>query len=222
VSAGTRRPLVKICGITNEADGRSALAAGADLLGFVLAESPRRVSAAAAAALVRRLRRSPGGRWVLMVGVFKDAPAAGVLRAARAARFDLVQLHGAEPPGAVARVAGAGFPVMKVIRRLGAAAAAEIRKYPMACAFLLEKPVPGSWRGTARTADWSAARAALAAHPRVGIAGNLSPANAAKALRQAGGKVWLIDAASTLEKSPGVKDHGLVRALIAAVKAPKL
>ena len=209
-------PLVKVCGITNQADGRAALAAGADLLGFVLAQSPRKVSAAGAAALVRRLRRAPRGRRALMVGVFKDAPAAAALRAARAAGFDLVQLHGAESPEDVERLAAAGLPVMKVIKRLGRAAAAEMRRYRAAWAFLLEKPVPKSWRGTARTADWSAARAALAAHPRVGIAGNLSPANAAKALRQAGGNVWLIDAASTLERSPGVKDHRLVRRFVAA------
>jgi len=221
VSRSPRRPLVKVCGITNPADGRAALAAGADLLGFILASSPRRVSAAKAARLVRSLRRAPGGCDALMVGVFRDAPAAAVLRAARAAGFDLVQLHGAESPADVARLAAAGFRVIKVIKRLGAAAGRELRRYPAAWAFLIEKPVPKSWRGASRTADWRKARAAVAAHPRVGIAGNLSPANAARALRQAGRKVWLIDAASTLEREPGRKDHALVRRFVAAARAGK-
>ncbi|HOX07500.1 MAG TPA: phosphoribosylanthranilate isomerase [Planctomycetota bacterium] len=210
--------LVKICGITNEADGRAALAAGAGLLGFILAESPRKVTAAEAARLVAALRRTPHGRRALMVGVFKDAPAAAVLRAARRARFDLVQLHGAEPPADALELARRGFRVLKVVKRLGRAAVREMGRFPAAWAFLLEKPVPKSWRGTARTADWRKARPALAAHPRVGIAGNLSPGNVARAVRGAGRGLWLVDAASTLERAPGLKDRELVRRFAAAAR----
>jgi indole-3-glycerol phosphate synthase/phosphoribosylanthranilate isomerase len=39
------RPLVKICGLTREDDVAAAAAAGADLAGFVLAESPRQAAA---------------------------------------------------------------------------------------------------------------------------------------------------------------------------------
>jgi len=210
--------LVKICGITSEADGRAALAAGAGLLGFILAKSPRRVTVAKAARLVAALRRTPRGRRALMVGVFKDAPAAAVLRAARRARFNLVQLHGAETPAEVERLSRRGLLVMKVIKRLGRAAVGEMRRYPEAFAFLLEKPVAKSLRGTARTADWRRARPALAAHRRVGIAGNLSPANVERAVRQAGPGLWLVDAASTLDRSPGRKDHALVRSFIRAAR----
>jgi phosphoribosylanthranilate isomerase len=211
-------PLVKVCGITSEPDGRAALAAGAGLLGFILAASPRQVTAAKAARLVAALRRAPGGRPALMVGVFKDAPAAAVFRAARRARFDLVQLHGSETPADVGSLSRRGLLVMKVVRRLGRAAAAEMRRYPEAFAFLLEKPVPRSWRGTARTADWRKARPAIAAHPRVGIAGNLSPDNVRRAVREAERGLWLVDAASTLERSPGRKDGALVRRFVKAAR----
>ena len=42
------RPLVKVCGLRTEDDVAAAVEAGADLIGFVLAESPRRVPRASA------------------------------------------------------------------------------------------------------------------------------------------------------------------------------
>ncbi len=44
-----RRPLVKICGLTEQDDVDAAVAAGADLLGFILADSPRRAEGLLAA-----------------------------------------------------------------------------------------------------------------------------------------------------------------------------
>jgi indole-3-glycerol phosphate synthase/phosphoribosylanthranilate isomerase len=40
-----RRPLVKVCGLTRQDDVDAAVDAGADLVGFILAESPRRADA---------------------------------------------------------------------------------------------------------------------------------------------------------------------------------
>ena len=72
-----RRPLVKVCGLTRPEDVAAAVDAGADLVGFVLAESPRRAE-----------RPLPTADTVLSVGVFVgEAPEAGT---------DLVQLYAAE------------------------------------------------------------------------------------------------------------------------------
>jgi indole-3-glycerol phosphate synthase/phosphoribosylanthranilate isomerase len=68
------RPLVKVCGLTREEDVAAAAEAGADLAGFVLAESPRRAPGIL-----------PVPDTMLSVGVFVGEPAD--------AGADLVQLY---------------------------------------------------------------------------------------------------------------------------------
>jgi indole-3-glycerol phosphate synthase / phosphoribosylanthranilate isomerase len=71
------RPLVKVCGLTREDDVAAAAEAGADLAGFVLAESPRRATA-----------QLPVPETMLSVGVFVgEAEDCGT---------DLVQVYGEE------------------------------------------------------------------------------------------------------------------------------
>ena len=68
------RPLVKVCGLTNEEDVAAAAEAGADLAGFVLANSPRRVA-----------RPLPVPNSMLSVGIFVGR--------AEQVGCDLVQLY---------------------------------------------------------------------------------------------------------------------------------
>src|ERR1039457_2164419 len=86
---------VKICGITNLADGMAAAEAGADALGFVFHDpSPRSISVeAAAAGLIRELPP-----FIMKVGVFVNAPEDLVVRAIRDCGLNLLQFHGDETP----------------------------------------------------------------------------------------------------------------------------
>jgi phosphoribosylanthranilate isomerase len=213
-----RHLLVKICGITSEEDGRVALDAGADLVGVILARSPRRVTAERAAELVRALREHPRGSEATMTGVFMDAPLGWLLEVCRGAGFDLVQLHGAETPEYVGKVVSAGFRVMKVIRKLGRPAVAALERYPEAWAFLLEPEAEDAWAADQADPVFREARLALEAHPRVGLARRLSPENIRKVVLACGPNLWLVDAASSLERFPGVKDHDRVRAFVDAVR----
>ncbi len=216
--ANRRKPLVKICGITNESDGLLAMKCGADLLGFIMAKSPRRVTALCAASLIRKLRRAPRGSKAMMTGVFMNAPLGWLLKAARGAKLDLVQLHGEESPEYFEEVVAAGFKVMKVVKALGRGALSEMKRYPHAWAFLLEPRKAGPGRKKPRNPDYVPARAATRAHPRVGIAGGVSPLNARKVVRDVGAKLWLVDAASSVELRPGRKDPEKLRALFAAIR----
>ncbi|HVM16972.1 MAG TPA: hypothetical protein VM290_05285 [Gaiellaceae bacterium] len=53
---------------------------------------------------------------------------------------------------------------------------------------------------------------------RVVLAGRLGPDNVAAAVRAV--RPWAVDAASRLEREPGVKDHALVRAYVEAARCP--
>src|SRR6266550_7913140 len=85
---------VKICGITNAADGQAAAEAGADALGFVFCErSLRRVAIEAAAEIVRAMPP-----FIVKTGVFVNAPEDLVFRAIAECSLSLLQFHGDETP----------------------------------------------------------------------------------------------------------------------------
>jgi indole-3-glycerol phosphate synthase/phosphoribosylanthranilate isomerase len=67
-----------------------------------------------------------------------------------------------------------------------------------------EEDDPGHWERAA------------AAEGRVVLAGGLGPGNVAEAI--AAVRPWAVDASSSLERSPGVKDHALVRAYVEAAR----
>ncbi len=92
--------VVKICGITELEQACRALQAGADLLGFVLAPSRRRLPAEVVAEILLHCRRSfpPDQRPWQAVGVFANQPLAFVQRAGLEAGLDCLQLSGEEPP----------------------------------------------------------------------------------------------------------------------------
>lgn len=160
------RPLVKVCGLTRQEDVDAAVEAGADLLGFILAqETPRR------AAAVLDVPET-----ALSVAVFvEDMWEAGA---------DLAQLHRREN-GHRSRQAALLRDGEEVAR-------------------VLDLP----WQGS-DPAHW---QTAAGAEGRVVLAGGLGPDNVRAAIDAV--RPWAVDASSSLETEPGVKDHARVRAYI--------
>ena len=200
---------LKICGLTMQEDARFCAEAGAAALGAVFyPPSPRHVSPERAAEVFADVPPD-----VARVGVFVDATAADILRAARIAGLGVAQLHGAEPPALAAELLAAGLRVLKVLR--GGDLAAEAARYPDGTRFLVEcgrGALPG---GNGAAWDWGAARA-LAPRP-FALAGGLSPGNLAVAA-SASGAVFF-DLSSAVESSPGRKDRDKVLAAVAAAHA---
>ena len=162
-----RRPLVKVCGLTREEDVAAAAEAGADLAGFVLAESPRRAD-----------EPLPVPDTMLSVSVFVgEAEDVGT---------DLIQLY-AQESGHRARdgeLLWKGEPVARV----------------------LDLP----WLEE----DEGHLKRAADVDGRVLLAGGLAPENVRVAIAFV--QPWAVDASRSTESSPGIKDHGKVRAFVEA------
>jgi phosphoribosylanthranilate isomerase len=69
--------------------------------------------------------------------------------------------------------------------------------------------------GTGQTGDWRLATLLADQYPLL-LAGGLTPANVAQAVHTV--HPWGVDVASGVEELPGQKDHGALRAFVAAVR----
>ena len=200
---------VKICGITRLQDLHVACEAGADALGFVFYEkSPRHVSIATAAALVRELPP-----FVQSVGLFVNAELAFIEAVLRAVPLDLLQFHGDERAADCTRH---GRPYIKAVR---VTADTDLLKcaadFETARGLLLDAYVPGVPGGTGERFDWSLIPPGL---PKpVILSGGLTPANVADAVAQV--RPWAVDVSSGVEAEKGIKDPHHVAKFIAKAKA---
>jgi len=202
---------VKICGITNWADAKRAVDAGADFLGFnFYAKSPRYIAPAKARRIVRRLPKS-----VSAVGVFVNENEEKMVDTARAVGLTALQLHGDESPAEVARLRRI-LPVIKAIRAGKSFRPAQLAKFRRASAILLDGFDRRLRGGTGRTVDWRLARRANR-YGRVFLAGGLTPENISEAIRAA--SPFAVDVCSGVEAKPGKKDPKRVRAFMSAVGA---
>ncbi len=195
---------VKICGTTTEEDALLAVAMGADAVGFVFAPSPRRISAQAAADIVKRLPPE-----ILTVGVFRDESPERVVEVVNGSGLKGAQLHGHETPDQTAFVRSR-VPFVIQAFPAGDPSVTRAGDYP-ADVVLLDAPSPGS----GQVFDWQ-----LAEVPdglRLVLAGGLTPSNVAEAIAQV--HPWGVDVVSGVESSPGHKDPVKVRAFVAAAKA---
>lgn len=211
---------VKICGLSTPETVEAAIDAGADLIGLVFyPKSPRYVTIDQAAALAAQAR----GR-AKTVALVVDAGDALLREIAARVAPDLIQVHGAESPERVAEISRlTGKPVIKAIRvreasDIAAAAAysdvASLIMYDAKAPETLGNALPG---GNGHAFDWGLLEGGK--RPAFMLAGGLTPANVAEAIRVTGAPI--VDVSSGVETAPGVKDAGLIRKFIEAAKRPR-
>lgn len=195
---------IKICGITNADDARLAASLGADYIGVIFADSPRRVDVERA----RQIRGEVSG--VLVVGVFRDQPLEDVIHTTRETGIDLVQLHGEESPDFCNDVlTRTGKPVIKGFAADRMPDAKQLARYTTTSYFLFDLP-----RGTQKTdADvervWTEVLRTRRKGFRVFVAGALSPGNVREAIQRT--HAFAVDVCRGVERAPGVKDPDVLQ-----------
>jgi phosphoribosylanthranilate isomerase len=214
---------VKICGITNAADARAAISAGADFLGLIFAPSRRRVTFEQARRIIQSFPRFKS--WV---GVFVDEDPVVVSSVVCGLGIPIVQLHGTETPADCAKIAqitkhwktnrscGGKVRIIKVLRIRSARDVLKIKQYKGACGILLDTYIKGKPGGTGKTFNWQWARRARKFRKKIFLSGGLNPENVSAAVKAA--RPYAVDVSSGVEARPGKKLRARLRAFIRFAK----
>jgi phosphoribosylanthranilate isomerase len=200
---------VKVCGLTDEADIRVAVAAGADAVGIisdVSVETPREVSP-------RRARELAGAVPPLVTSVLVTMPdsVADAVELAERVGADAVQLHGDLAPDEVGRLHETfDGDVLLATDHATASEYADVVD-----GLVVDSVDEAGAGGTGRTHDWERTREVVRElDVPVVLAGGLDPSNVAGAVRTV--RPFAVDVASGVERAdePGRKDHDAVRAFV--------
>ncbi len=201
---GKRRPIVKICGITNYEDCMAAALSGADIAGMVFAPSPRKAD--------NNLPEKLSGIDILKVAVLVN-PDNNLLDLMRKhysdGLIDAVQLSGDENGDFCSCL---DIPFYKAVRVGDLSKTADNSVYHSP-RILFDSFVRGSYGGTGKTIDRSVLEhLKMETGGALWIAGGIGPGNADEIIGKYSPE--LIDVSSSIEKSPGRKDHEKMKILL--------
>ena len=200
--------LIKICGITNIEDAIECVKLGANMLGFVLADSPRRADVDT----VKHIGRIIGGD-ARTVGVFTQE-SEYVISAFHECNLNYVQLHGNQSEEFAQKI-GADS-VIRVARVQNQETIDALAIHQAAAFYLLDTYKKGVAGGTGEVFDWDIAIRAKSLGKPLILSGGLNPDNVAEAIRVV--RPYAVDVSSEVEKSPGKKDFAKVKEFIDNVR----
>lgn len=236
-----RDVLVKICGTRTDEAAKTAIEAGADLIGVILVEGRKRCvpseTALVISNLVHETKKPPRPKNVadpatmlkateyfenslhalrqadraLLVGVFQDQPLSYVLAQQKLLKLDIVQLHGSEP------IEWASLIPVPVIRRFGPNDNELGRRGYQALPL-----VDSAAGGTGETLDISAIKERLALDDglRIILAGGLTSTNLrsiVESLGQHRTQIAAVDVSSGVEED-GVQSLAKIKEFVKAAR----
>ncbi len=202
------RPLVKICGITNRADAEYAASIGADILGFIFADSPRETTTG----FVRSLTDID----ILKVAVVVNADIdieryEKVKQMLEEGYLDAIQFHGDEDPEMCFSL---GFPYYKAVRLKDEQSIETLGSYHSP-RVLIDAYHPIQHGGTGRQIDTKLVDEVSEGHI-LWLAGGINPGNVSELVYRYHPE--LIDVSSGVELSPGKKDHKRLKMLFEEIE----
>ncbi|PWI62090.1 phosphoribosylanthranilate isomerase [Bacillus subtilis] len=202
-----KKPALKYCGIRSLKDLQLAAESQADYLGFIFAESKRKVSPEDVKKWLNQARVEKQ-----VAGVFVNESIETMSRIAKSLKLDVIQLHGDEKPAdADALRKLTGCEIWKALHHQGNTTQEIARFKDNVDGFVIDSSVKGSRGGTGVAFSWECVpeyqQAAIG--KRCFIAGGVNPDSITSLLK------WQpegIDLASGIEKN-GQKDQNLMRLL---------
>jgi indole-3-glycerol phosphate synthase/phosphoribosylanthranilate isomerase len=206
------QPLVKICGITQEQDALKAAELGADMLGFVFAESQRQANKQTVFHLSASLR---GAHRPLFVGVITEleSPLAGLaVELARNGELDVIQCHGDRGPEMMEKLRLDGIPCYAAygIEDESDIDAVEKLKRNGEPRVLCDAKMNGQSGGMGvRISEDLMSK--LRGDSGLWLAGGIGPEFVRKIVQEYAPE--LIDVSSGIETAAGIKDHTLMEKL---------
>lgn len=210
---------VKICGITNIEDALLAVELGAHALGFVFAESPRRVTPDRALDIIYELPP-----FVTTVGVFVNHPADDVQRIAQYCGLSAVQLHGDETIEYCRQLQIQAIKAFRMrnyteieewlFKENEYEASTLLEPSKNVTAYLVDAYAKGQYGGTGLHLNWELVRDLRSRKPLI-LAGGLDPKNVALAIKVV--KPYAVDVSSGVELQPGKKDKYKLREFMKVV-----
>jgi phosphoribosylanthranilate isomerase len=198
---------IKVCGITTMKQLQQLDGLGVDFAGLIFyKDSPRYMGEKLSG---KELKNADFD--LKKVGVFVNPEMIDVLDAIDEYGLDAVQLHGDESPE-MCEDLGSEVEVIKAFRVTdGVDIDKLVAKYDAACDYYLfdNGGLKESFGGTGKQFDWSILIKAKIEKPFF-LSGGISPEDAAKVKGFKHPDFFGVDINSKFEKSPGVKDMGLV------------
>jgi phosphoribosylanthranilate isomerase len=200
---------VKICGVQQLEAAMWAVEAGADAVGFVFADSKRRVTLEKAAAISDSL---PAG--ILRIGVFVNATKEELQNAVEKVNLDYVQLHGDESPAFCSSLT---VPYIKAVSINEKKDLDILPEY--GGDMVLVDSGKGPHRGGNGTSfDWDYLKDDQSRSQKLILAGGLKKENVREAIHKV--RPYMVDVSSGVE-SDGFKDKEKIEEFINEVRAIK-
>ncbi|MEH7484395.1 phosphoribosylanthranilate isomerase [Neobacillus drentensis] len=198
---------VKICGITDVETGVAAAQYGADAIGFVFADSKRRISIEKAREIIAKIPKE-----VFKIGVFVNETKDDIERIASTVGLTHIQLHGDETASFSESLS---LPVIKSISFQGNESLEELADFPSD--FILLDSPKGKYRGGNGTVfNWNEVNPHLINSQKVILAGGLHADNVEEAIKII--RPYMVDVSSGVE-TDGKKDLRKIQTFIEKAKS---